>query len=173
MQKTETDNLYIVGLHIVTDTEFLEEQDVVTSKFLKWIIVENQSASYITEFVDIKTNTKYYKEGFSIGDLYVDMDTIVSMNTFTNKRKLSKEEMYIILEQFKREQDIEKIRMRKMFYKAFKDVIYEVGEEKVTDIVNKMIDNDDEVIKIDDAMDKIAYSLDIKQEKKVKKRNSR
>lgn len=163
MQKKYTDSLYIVGLYIVTEFDY--EFNSKEGRFLKWIVVENLSDDYTTEFEDIKTKTKYHKEGFDLGELYVDLNTIVSMNKFTNKNKLGIEEINIIKEQFEREhqKDKEARKMMNVICKACKSMISEIGKEKAQEIINDIVDDMDmQPMKTEELFKKAENGLDIK-----------
>ena len=162
MQKFETDKLYIIGLFMVTNNNPYDP--IVSSRFLKWIVVENESDDYSTSFRDIKTKVMYFSYGFEIGDLFIDMDTIISMDTFTHKEKISKEEIDAYLKMHKEQDKLEQIRDKRIILETIKKSIKALGPEKSMEIITEVIrDYDEEVPKnIKEFVSEVSTSLELK-----------
>ena len=171
MQKLETEKLYIVGLFIVTGREYKNEEEIMSRKFLKWIVVENLSDDYSVYFKDIKTKINYSSYGFDIGDLYIDMNTLFSFTNLTNKLKLSKEEIYLYLKDFKTDYNLTKLKNRKIVYEIINELIKEFGEEANV-IIDKVMDkfNEESPENMKRFLDNISDSLDLNEKKYTKSR---
>ncbi len=143
MQKRQTDKLYIVGLFIIAGEEYKNDDFVISRRFLKWIVVENESDDYTACFRDIKTGIKYFSYGNMVGDLYIDMNTLFSFNRFTNKLKLSKEEIALYLKEFKDNYDLTKMKNRRITYEILLKLVKEYGEE-ASIIIDKVMEEYDE-----------------------------
>ena len=171
MQKIQTDNLYIVGLFIIAGEEYKDEELIVSRRFLKWIVVENESDDYTACFRDIKTDVKYFSYGYQVGDLYIDMNTLFSFNRFTNKLKLGKEEIALYLKEFKDNYNLTKIKNRKITYEILLKLIKEFGEEASAIIDNVMQEFDEESPEnMKRFLRDVSESLDLNDKKKVRNR---
>ncbi len=167
MQKRQTDKLYIVGLFIISGEEYKNDDFVISRRFLKWIVVENESDDYTACFKDIKTGIKYFSYGNMVGDLYIDMNTLFSFNRFTNKSKLSKEEIAYYLKEFKANYDLTKIKNRKITYEILLHLVKEYGEEASVIIDNVMEKFDEEGPEnMKRFLKDISDSLDLNEQKK-------
>lgn len=173
MQKLQTDKLYIVGLFIISGEEYHNEELILSRRFLKWIVVENESTLYSACFRDIKTNVNYFSTGRDIGDLYIDMNTLFSFNNFTNKLKLSKEEIALYLKEFKEDYNISKIKNRRITYEILSKLIKEFGDEAAV-IIDKVMDefNEETPENMKRFLRDISESLDL-PDRKNKSRNRR
>lgn len=171
MQKIQTDKLYIVGLFIVSGEEYKNDDLVVLRRFLKWIVVENESDDFSVCFRDIKTGVKYFSYGNMVGDLYIDMNTLFSFNRFTNKQKLGKEEIALYLKQFKDDYNITKIKNRRITYEVLLKLIKELGDE-ATLIIDKVMQEYDEESpeNMKRFLQDISDSLDLNEKKRTRKR---
>ena len=169
MQKEETNDLYLAALNIVTDVKYKDNKEEISSKFLKWIIVKNKSDNYMTDFIDIKSNTKYYNSAMEKGELFIDLNSIISLSAFTVKSKLSLADCNFILEQHKREYEIEKVERRKAVFEIIENYSEVFDEEGkiITETLGKY--GYDEIEK-DEAIDLIGDSLEIVKKTKVRKR---
>ena len=169
MQKLETDNLYIAALNMITDINYTNESEVISKKFLKWIIVENTSDTYVSDFIDIKTQTKYYNSAIEKGELFIDLSSLISLNTFTNKSKLSKEECTFILEQFKKNFEIDKEERKKAVFEIIENYseIFDEDGKIITETLAKYGDID---LTKDDALEIIGDALEINKKGKSRKR---
>ena len=173
MQKLQTDKLYVVGLFIISGEEYHREELILSRKFLKWIVVENESTIYQASFRDIKTNVNYFSEGSSIGDLYIDMNTLFSFNNFTNKLKLGKEEIELYLKEFREDYNIDKIKTRRITYEILSKLIKEFGEDAAV-IIDKVMEefNEESPENMKRFLRDISESLDL-PDRKNKSRNRR
>lgn len=173
MQKLQTDKLYIVGLFIVSGEEYHNDELILSRRFLKWIVVENESTLYSACFRDIKTGVNYFSTGRDIGDLYIDMNTLFSFNNLTNKLKLSREEIALYLKEFKEDYNISKIKNRRITYEILSKLIKEFGED-ATIIIDKVMDdfNEETPENMKRFLRDISESLDL-PERKNKSRNRR
>ena len=171
MQKLETEKLYIVGLFIISGREYKNDEEIVSRRFLKWIVVENHSDDYSVYFKDIKTKVNYSSYGFDIGDLYIDMNTLFSFNNFTNKQKLSREEIEIYLKEFKKNYNVTKLKNRQIIYEIIRELIKEFGEEANV-IIDKVMDkfNEESPENMKRFLDNISDSLDLNEKKYTKSR---
>lgn len=172
MQKLETEKLYIVGLFIISGEEYNDlDERIVSRRFLKWIVVENNSDNYSVCFKDIKTGVNYYSSGNYVGDLYIDMNTLFSFNNFTNKLKLSKEEIALYLKEFKDDYNITKIKNRRITYEILLKLIKEFGEEAI-DIIDDVMEeyNEETPENIKRFLRDISESLDLNEKKKTRYR---
>lgn len=172
MQKLVTEKLYIVGLFIISGEEYNDlDERIVSRRFLKWIVVENNSDNYSVCFKDIKTGVNYYSSGNYVGDLYIDMNTLFSFNNFTNKLKLSREEIAIYLKEFKDDYNITKIKNRRITYEILLKLIKEFGEEAVDIIDNVMEEYNEETPEnMKRFLRDISESLDLNEKKKTRYR---
>lgn len=174
MQKFQTDKLYIVGLFIISGEEYRNDEMLLSRKFLKWIVVENESTLYAACFRDIKTNVNYYSSGRNIGDLYIDMNTLFSFNNLTNKLKLSKEEIALYLKDFKQDYNISKIKNRRITYEILSKLIKEFGEDAAV-IIDKVMDefNEETPENMKRFLKDISESLDLPERRNNKLKNRR
>ena len=175
MQKMETDKLYIVGLFMITDIRYdVNDGTKKESRFLKWIVVENESDDYAAYFKDIKTGVHYFSQGFDVGDLFIEMDTIVSMNTFTHKAKLSKEEVGYYLKTYKENDNLQQIRDKRIILDVMRKALKALGTEKAMEIIYEiMYISDEECPKnIKEFLNEISVTLglDTSLKKKYKKK---
>ena len=171
MQKIETEKLYIVGLFIIAGEEYKNDESIVSRRFLKWIVVENESDDYTACFRDIKTNVKYFSYGYQVGDLYIDMNTLFSFNRFTNKLKLGKEEIALYLKEFKDNYNLTKIKNRKIIYELLLKLIKELGDDASIIIDNVMQEFDEESPEnMKRFLRDVSESLDLNDKKKVRNR---
>ena len=172
MQKIQTDKLYIVGLFIVSGIEYHNDDQIVSKRFLKWIVVENESDYYTACFRDIKTGVNYFSSGREIGDLYIDMDTLFSFNNFTNKLKLGKEEIAIYLNDFKNNYNMTKIKNRKITYEILSKLINELGEEAYV-IIDKVMQeyNEETPENMKRFLTDVSESLDLNIKNHTRSRN--
>lgn len=171
MQKLETEKLYIVGLFIIAGREYKNDEEVISRRFLKWIVVENNSDDYSAYFKDIKTKVNYSSYGFDIGDLYIDMNTLFSLNNFTNKQKLSREEIELYLKEFKGNYNITKFKNRQIIYEIIAELIKEFGDEAniiIDKVMNKFNEESPENMKR--FLNNISDSLDLNEKKYNKSR---
>lgn len=171
MQKLETEKLYIVGLFIIAGREYKNDEEVISKRFLKWIVVENNSDDYSVYFKDIKTKVNYSSYGFDIGDLYIDMNTLFSLNNFTNKQKLSREEIELYLKEFKGNYNITKFKNRQIIYEIIAELIKEFGDEAniiIDKVMNKFNEESPENMKR--FLNNISDSLDLNEKKYNKSR---
>lgn len=161
MQKFETDKLYIIGLFMVSSNGPYDP--VPESRFLKWIVVENQSDDYSTSFKDIKTGVNYFSSGFEVGDLFIDMDTIISMDKFTYKEKLSREEINAYLKMYKETDKLNQIRDKRIILETIKKSLKALGPEKGMGIINEIMrEYDEEVPKnIKEFVNEVSVSLEL------------
>ena len=173
MQRLQTDKLYIVGLFIISGEEYHDDELILSRRFLKWIVVENESTLYTACFKDIKTGVNYFSSGRDIGDLYIDMNTLFSFNNLTNKFKVSKEEIYRYLEDFKQDYNISKIKTRRIINEMLLELIKEHKEDAAV-IIEKVMDkfNEETPENMKRFMRDISESLDL-PERKNKTRNRR
>lgn len=171
MQKLETEKLYIVGLFIISGREYKNDEEIVSRRFLKWIVVENHSDDYSVYFKDTKTKVNYSSYGFDIGDLYIDMNTLFSLNNFTNKQKLSREEIEIYLKEFKKNYNVTKLKNRQIIYEIIRELIKEFGEEANV-IIDKVMYkfNEESPENMKRFLDNISDSLDLNEKKYTKSR---
>lgn len=172
MQKLQTDKLYIVGLFIVSGIEYIEEEMIISKRFLKWIVVENESDYYSACFRDIKTGVNYFSSGREVGDLYIDMDTLFSFNNLTNKLKLSKEEIAIYLKEFKDNYNMTKIKNRRITYEILLKLIKELGEEAYV-IIDKVMKeyNEETPENMKRFLNDVSESLDLNMKNHTRSRN--
>ena len=171
MQKLETEKLYIVGLFIIAGREYKNDEEVISRRFLKWIVVENNSDDYSVYFKDIKTKVNYSSYGFDIGDLYIDMNTLFSLNNFTNKQKLSREEIELYLKEFKENYNISKFKNGEIIYEIIAELIKEFGDEAniiIDKVMNKFNEESPENMKR--FLNNISDSLDLNEKKYNKSR---
>ena len=171
MQKLQTDKLYIVGLFIISGEEYKEDELIVSRRFLKWIVVENESDDYTACFRDIKTDVRYFSYGYQVGDLYIDMNTLFSFNRFTNKLKLGKEEIALYLKEFKDNYNVTKIKNRKITYELLLKLIKELGDEAniiIDDVMEEFNEESPENMKR--FLRDVSESLDLNDKKKVRSR---
>jgi len=173
MQKIETDKLYIIGLFMVTNNN--PYKPVPSSRFLKWIVVESESDDYGTSFKDIKNGTAYFSSGFEVGDLFIDMNTIVSMNEFTHKGKLSKEEINYYLKMYKEQDKLNQIRDKRVILETMKKSLKALGPQKGMEIVNEVMKEHSEEIpkNIKEFVDEVSTTLglnDSNRNKRYKKK---
>ena len=171
MQKLETEKLYTVGLFIISGREYKNDEEIMNRKFLKWIVVENKSDDYTACFKDIKTGVNYYSQGFDIGDLYIDMNTLFSFTNFTNKQKLSREEISLYLKQFKDDYNITKLKNKRIIYGIIEELIKDFGDE-ANIIIDKVMDkfNEESPENMKRFLSSISESLDLNQKKSTKTR---
>ncbi len=171
MQKLETDKLYIVGLFIISGEEYRNDDFIVSRRFLKWIVVENESDDYSVCFRDIKTGVKYFSYGNMTGDLYIDMNTLFSFNRFTNKQKLGKEEIALYLKEFKDDYNMTKIKNRRITYEVLLKLIKEFGEDAVV-VIDKVMEeyNEESPENMKRFLRDISESLDLNENKKTRRR---
>lgn len=169
MQKLLTDKLYIVGLYMITDYDYYT--NTKSSKFLKWIVVEDQSDSYSVCFKDIKTKVNYFLAGIVKGDLYIDVDTIYSMNNLTNKQKLGIEEINTYLEEFKQLDTLNKHEKKKKIYEILDKLLQDPDEETLK-MINEVINDDNDENKLDkkEFLKDIKQSLELNKKTKVRSR---
>lgn len=162
MQKIETDKLYIIGLFMVTKNSNPYDY-TPSSRFLKWIVVENQSDDYSTSFKDIKTGVSYLCSGFDEGDLFIDTNTIISMNNFTHKGKLSKEEINYYLKMHKEKDKLEQIRDKKIILETIRKALKTLGPEKAMELIENVMNEYDEECpnNIKEFIEEVSVTLEI------------
>ena len=171
MQKKKTDTLYIVGLYIVAKEEFINERCIQTGKFLDWIVAENISDNHELDLIDLNNGTRYYGSGFQRGDLYVDYETLSSYTCFTNKNKLSIEEINYYLQKYKENDNEIKMKNKKIIYEMFVRIVNEIENEKAEEIMNEVMkEYGEEETEAKRVIEKVGNTLDIIKKKKVRKR---
>ena len=160
MQKNETSELYIAGLNIITDVKYESQKEIIEHKLLKWIVVKNNSDTYMTDFIDIKNNTKYYNSAMEKGELFIDLASLISLCSYTVKSKLSIEDCNFILEQFKREFDIDKEERKKAVFEIIENYS-EIFDEDGNIIIQTLAKYGDEDLRKEEAFDILSDALEI------------
>ena len=99
------------------------------------------------------------------------MNTLFSFNNFTNKQKLSREEIEIYLKEFKKNYNVTKLKNRQIIYEIIRELIKEFGEEENV-IIDKVMDkfNEESPENMKRFLDNISDSLDLNEKKYTKSR---
>lgn len=172
MQKFYTKSLYIAGLYVVANDEYINSDDyLMTGRFLRWVVVNNVSDDLSTEFIDIDDDVKYYSSGLLKGDVYINLESLYSFTNLSSKSKLSKEEIFVLLDKYKNDKLESKIKNMRIIYDVIVKLIDSIGLSDAYLIIDDLLSKYGFDGDFNDFLNELHYNLDYDFERYSKVRN--